>query len=161
MKYTTLPNTDVKVSKICLGTMTFGQQNTEADGHAQMDYALENGVNFFDTAEMYSIPSRQETYGSTEKILGTWFKKTGKREEIVLASKIAGPNPNFGYMREKLDFSPASIKFALDQSLQRLRIILMCTNCIGRNAKPIILDNAVSKCRMMHGKITFTMFSKH
>jgi aryl-alcohol dehydrogenase-like predicted oxidoreductase len=121
MKYTTLSNTDVKVSKICLGTMTFGQQNTEADGHAQMDYALENGVNFFDTAEMYSVPSRQETYGSTEKILGTWFKKTGKREEIVLASKIAGPNPNFGYMREKLDFSPASIKFALDQSLQRLQ----------------------------------------
>jgi aryl-alcohol dehydrogenase-like predicted oxidoreductase len=121
MKYTTLPNTDIKVSKICLGTMTFGQQNTEADGHAQMDYALENGVNFFDTAEMYSVPSRQETYGSTEKILGTWFKKSGKREEIVLASKIAGPNPNFGYMREKLDFSPASIKFALDNSLQRLQ----------------------------------------
>jgi aryl-alcohol dehydrogenase-like predicted oxidoreductase len=121
MKYTTLPNTDVKVSKICLGTMTFGEQNTEADGHAQMDYALENGVNFFDTAEMYSVPARQETYGSTEKILGTWFKKTGNREEIVLASKIAGPNPNFGYMREKLDFSPASIKFALDQSLQRLQ----------------------------------------
>ena len=121
MKYTTLPNTDIKVSKICLGTMTFGQQNTEAEGHAQMDYALENGVNFFDTAEMYSIPGRQETYGSTEKILGTWFKKSGKREEVVLASKIAGPNPNFGYMRDKLDFSPASIKFALDQSLQRLQ----------------------------------------
>jgi aryl-alcohol dehydrogenase-like predicted oxidoreductase len=121
MKYTTLPNTDIKVSKICLGTMTFGQQNTEADGHAQMDYALENGVNFFDTAEMYSVPARQETYGSTEKILGTWFKKTGKREEIVLASKIAGPNPNFTYMRENNDFSPASIKFALDQSLQRLQ----------------------------------------
>jgi aryl-alcohol dehydrogenase-like predicted oxidoreductase len=121
MKYTTLPNTDVKVSKICLGTMTFGQQNTEADGHAQMDYALENGINFFDTAEMYSVPARQETYGSTEKILGTWFKKSGKREEIVLASKIAGPNPNFTYMRETNDFSPASIKFALDQSLQRLQ----------------------------------------
>nr|WP_315161350.1 aldo/keto reductase [uncultured Flavobacterium sp.] len=121
MKYTTLPNTDIKVSKICLGTMTFGQQNTEADGHAQMDYALENGVNFFDTAEMYSVPARQETYGSTEKIIGTWFKKSGKREEIVLASKIAGPSPNFGYMREKLDFSPASIKFALDNSLKRLQ----------------------------------------
>lgn len=121
MKYTTLPNTDIKVSKICLGTMTFGQQNTEADGHAQMDYALENGVNFFDTAEMYSVPAREETYGSTEKILGTWFKKTGKREEIVLASKIAGPNPNFEYMREKLDFSPGSIKFALNNSLQRLQ----------------------------------------
>ena len=121
MKYTTLPNTDIKISKICLGTMTFGQQNTEAEGHAQMDYALENGVNFFDTAEMYSVPGRKETYGSTEKIIGTWFKKTGKREEVVLASKIAGPNPNFGYMRENVDFSPASIKFALDQSLQRLQ----------------------------------------
>jgi aryl-alcohol dehydrogenase-like predicted oxidoreductase len=121
MKYTTLPNTDIKVSNICLGTMTFGQQNTEADGHAQMDYALEQGVNFFDTAEMYSVPSRQETYGSTEKIIGTWFKKTGNREKIVLASKIAGPNPNFSYMREKMDFSPASLKFALDQSLQRLQ----------------------------------------
>lgn len=121
MKYTTLPNTDIKISKICLGTMTFGQQNTEADGHAQMDYALEKGINFFDTAEMYSVPARQETFGSTEKILGTWFKKTGKREAIVLASKIAGPNPNFGYMRENVDFSPASIKFALDQSLTRLQ----------------------------------------
>lgn len=121
MKYTTLTNTDIKISKICLGTMTFGQQNSEADGHAQMDYAVENGVNFFDTAEMYSVPARQETFGSTEKILGTWFKKTGKREAIVLASKIAGPNPNFGYMREKVDFSPESIKFALDQSLTRLQ----------------------------------------
>ena len=121
MKYTTLPNTDVKVSKICLGTMTYGQQNSENDGHAQMDYAFEKGINFFDTAEMYSVPGRQETYGSTEKILGTWFKKSGKREDIVLTSKIAGPNPNFGYMREKLDFSPASVKFALDQSLMRLQ----------------------------------------
>jgi aryl-alcohol dehydrogenase-like predicted oxidoreductase len=121
MKYTTLPDTDIKVSKICLGTMTFGQQNTEADGHAQMDYAVANGVNFFDTAEMYSVPAREETYGSTEKILGTWFKKSGKREEVVLASKIAGPNPNFTYMREKNDFSPASLKYALDKSLQRLQ----------------------------------------
>ncbi|MGM8361020.1 NADP(H)-dependent aldo-keto reductase [Flavobacterium sp. ARAG 55.4] len=121
MKYTTLPDTDIKVSKICLGTMTFGQQNTEADGHAQMDYAVANGVNFFDTAEMYSVPAREETYGSTEKILGTWFKKSGKREEIVLASKIAGPNPNFSYMREKNDFSPASLNYALDKSLQRLQ----------------------------------------
>ena len=121
MKYTTLRNTDIKISKICLGTMTFGQQNSETEGHAQMDYAFEKGVNFFDTAEMYSVPAREETYGSTEKIIGTWFKKTGKREEIVLASKIAGPSPNFGYMREKLDFSPQSIATAIDQSLQRLQ----------------------------------------
>lgn len=121
MKYTTLPNTDIKVSKICLGTMTFGQQNTEAEGHEQMDYALERGVNFFDTAEMYSVPASEATYGSTEKNIGTWFKKSGNRDKVILASKIAGPNPNFGYMREKLDFSPASIKFAVEQSLKRLQ----------------------------------------
>ena len=86
MKYTTLPNSDIEVSKICLGTMTFGEQNTEAEGHAQMDFALEKGINFFDTAEMYSVPGRKETYGSTEKIIGTWFKKTGNRDKVILAS---------------------------------------------------------------------------
>ena len=121
MKYTILPNTDLKISKICLGTMTFGEQNTEAEGHAQMDYAFEKGVNFFDTAEMYSVPGRKETYGSTEKIIGTWFKKTGKREEIVLASKIAGPNPGLSYIRENMDFSPASIALSIDKSLTRLQ----------------------------------------
>jgi aryl-alcohol dehydrogenase-like predicted oxidoreductase len=151
MKYTTLPNTDIKVSKICLGTMTFGQQNSESEGHAQMDYALEQGVNFFDTAEMYSIPSREETYGSTEKIIGTWLKKTGKREEIVLASKIAGPNPLFGYMRDKLDFSPASIQYALDKSLQRLQTDYLDiyqlhwperkTNCFGQRGLKIQEDS--------------------
>lgn len=121
MKYTTLPNSDIKISKICLGTMTFGQQNTEADGHAQMDYALEKGINFFDTAEMYSVPGRKETYGSTEKIIGTWFKKSGKREDIILASKIAGPNPGLSYIRENMDFSPASIALSLEKSLTRLQ----------------------------------------
>ena len=121
MKYTTLPNTDTKVSKICLGTMTFGQQNSESEGHSQLDFAFEKGINFIDTAEMYSVPARQETYGSTEEIIGTWFKKSGKRDEVILATKIAGPNPLFTYMRDKNDFSPASIKFALDQSLKRLQ----------------------------------------
>lgn len=101
--------------------MTFGQQNTESEGHSQIDFALDKGINFIDTAEMYSVPARQETYGSTEKIIGNWFRKSGRRSEVVLASKIAGPNPNFGYMREKNDFSPASIRFALDQSLLRLQ----------------------------------------
>jgi aryl-alcohol dehydrogenase-like predicted oxidoreductase len=121
MKYTTLPNTDIKISKICLGTMTFGEQNSEADGHAQMDYALEKGINFFDTAEMYSVPGRKETYGSTEKILGTWFKKSGKREDIFLASKIAGPNPGLAHIREKMDFSPESIALSIEKSLTRLQ----------------------------------------
>ena len=101
--------------------MTFGQQNTEAEGHEQMDYALERGINFFDTAEMYSVPASEATYGSTEKIIGTWFKKSGNRDKVVLASKIAGPNSNFGYMRKKLDFSPASIKYAVENSLKRLQ----------------------------------------
>lgn len=121
MKYTTLPNTNIKISKICLGTMTFGEQNTEAEGHAQMDYALERGVNFFDTAEMYSVPGRKETYGSTEKIIGTWFKKSGNREKIILASKIAGPNPGLSHIRENMDFSPESIALSIDKSLSRLQ----------------------------------------
>lgn len=121
MKYTTLPNSSLKVSKICLGTMTFGEQNTEAEGHAQMNYALEKGINFFDTAEMYSVPGRKETYGSTEKIIGNWFKKTGNRDKIILASKIAGPNPQLSYMRENMDFSPASIALAIEKSLTRLQ----------------------------------------
>jgi aryl-alcohol dehydrogenase-like predicted oxidoreductase len=83
MKYTTLPNTDVEVSKICLGTMTWGNQNSEADGHEQMDYALEQGVNFFDTAELYSIMPREETYGKTEEIIGNWFQHSEKRKNIV------------------------------------------------------------------------------
>ncbi len=101
--------------------MTYGQQNTEAEGHEQMDYALERGINFFDTAEMYSVPASEATYGSTEKVIGTWFKKSGNRDKVILASKIAGPNPSFGYMREKLDFSPASIKYAVENSLKRLQ----------------------------------------
>lgn len=82
--------TDIRVSLICLGTMTFGQQNTEAEGHEQMDYAVANGVNFFDTAELYAIPPSAGTYGRTEEIIGSWLKKTGKRKDIILATKVAG-----------------------------------------------------------------------
>ena len=90
MKMKTLGRTNVQVSEICLGTMTWGKQNTEADGHAQMDYAIEHGINFFDTAEMYAVPPDASTYGKTEEIIGTWFEKTGKRDQVVLASKVAG-----------------------------------------------------------------------
>ena len=75
MKQNRIPNTDIKVSKICLGTMTFGNQNTEADGHEQMDYAIDNGVNFFDTAELYPVPANAKTQGETDRIIGSWFKK--------------------------------------------------------------------------------------
>lgn len=121
MNYTTLPNTNIKVSEICLGTMTFGQQNTEADAHEQLDYATQQGVNFIDTAEMYPIAARQATYGSTETFIGNWLKKTGKRNELVIATKIAGPNRNMGYIREKLDYSRESILLSVEKSLQRLQ----------------------------------------
>ncbi|MEL7033418.1 MAG: aldo/keto reductase [Pseudomonadota bacterium] len=85
-----LGRTDLMVSSCCLGTMTWGEQNTEAEGHAQMDYALERGVDFWDTAEMYSIPAKADTQGSTERIIGTWFQKTGRRQDVTLATKIAG-----------------------------------------------------------------------
>ena len=120
MKYTTLPNTDVKVSKICLGTMTWGEQNSESEGHQQMDYALEQGVNFFDTAELYSIPARKDTYGRTEEIIGSWFQKTGHRDKVVLASKIAGPGAYTAHIR-KSGFSKKAILEAVEGSLQRLK----------------------------------------
>ena len=90
MDYRPLGTTDIKVSSICLGTMTWGEQNTEAEGHEQMDYAVERGINFFDTAEMYAVPPRKETQGSTEQIIGTWFKERKNRDKIILATKVAG-----------------------------------------------------------------------
>ena len=121
MNYTTLPNTDIKVSKICLGTMTFGEQNSESDAHSQLDYAIENGINFIDTAEMYPIAAREETVGRTEKYIGNWLKKSGKREALVLATKIAGPNRKMEYIRSPLDFSKKSILEAVDLSLKNLQ----------------------------------------
>ena len=120
MKYTTLPNTDVKVSKICLGTMTWGEQNTEAEGHAQMDLAFQKGVNFFDTAELYPVPANSKTYGRTSEIIGSWFKKTGNRDKVVLASKIAGVGPYTAHIR-KDGFSKRAINEAVDGSLKRLQ----------------------------------------
>ena len=120
MKYTTLPNTDIKVSKICLGTMTWGNQNTEDEGHEQMDYALEQGVNFFDVAELYPVPANAETYGETERIIGTWFKKTGNRDKVVLASKIAGAGDYTAHVR-KDGFSKRAITEAIENSLKRLQ----------------------------------------
>ncbi|MFT4758904.1 MAG: aryl-alcohol dehydrogenase-like predicted oxidoreductase [Paraglaciecola sp.] len=121
MELKTLGTTDLKVSKICLGTMTFGEQNTEAEGHAQLNYALENGINFIDTAEMYAVPGRAETQGNTERIIGTWLKDRTDREEIILATKITGPSAGIDYLRSPLDFKPASIRTALEGNLKRLQ----------------------------------------
>ncbi|MBS9462496.1 aldo/keto reductase [Flagellimonas sp. 389] len=120
MKYTRLPHTDIKVSKICLGTMTWGRQNSEEEGHEQMDYALEQGVNFFDTAELYPIPAKKELYAVTEEIIGNWFKKTGNRDKVVLASKIAGRGDYTKFIRTT-GFSKDSIIKAVEGSLQRLQ----------------------------------------
>jgi aryl-alcohol dehydrogenase-like predicted oxidoreductase len=120
MEYNYLPHTDIEVSKICLGTMTWGRQNTEEEGHEQMDYALSQGVNFFDTAELYPIPAQAERYALTETIIGNWFKKTGKRNEIVLATKIAGKAPFTKFIRET-GFNRDSIVEAVNGSLRRLQ----------------------------------------
>ncbi|MEC8636097.1 MAG: aldo/keto reductase [Bacteroidota bacterium] len=121
MDYNLLPDTDIKVSKICLGTMTWGRQNTEAEGHEQMDYALEQGVNFFDVAELYPVPADAQTQGETERIIGTWFKKTGYRDKIILATKVAGPGDYTKHIRKNLSFKKAHIDEAIDKSLQRLQ----------------------------------------
>lgn len=142
MKYTLLPTTQIEVSKICLGTMTWGKQNTGTEGHEQMDYAVEQGVNFFDTAELYAVPVEKETQGATERIIGSWFKKTGKRDMIVLASKIAGPaHINRHEIRDD-GFSKKAIEEALHGSLKRLRTDYIDlyqlhwpdrkTNCFGK-----------------------------
>ena len=120
MEYTTLPNSDIKVSKICLGTMTWGNQNTEADGFAQMDYAVEKGVNFFDTAELYPVPATKETQGRTSKIIGNWLKIKQNRDKIVLASKIAGPGDYTTHIRTT-GFKGDAIRQAIDLELKRLQ----------------------------------------
>jgi aryl-alcohol dehydrogenase-like predicted oxidoreductase len=119
----TLGRSDLQVTPICLGTMTFGQQVDEATAHALMDRAVERGVNFLDTAEMYSVPARRETYGATERILGTWFaSRPGMRRKVVLATKVAGPSRNMDWIRNgSADLSPADIAQACDDSLKRLQ----------------------------------------
>lgn len=123
MEYRQLGKTDIKVSVICLGTMTFGEQNTQDEAFAQMDYALDNGVNFFDTAELYAIPPRAETYGKTEEIIGHWFNARKCRDKIILASKVAGPGEDWlPHIRGgKSRLNRATIEAALDASLKRLQ----------------------------------------
>ena len=120
MKYTRIPHTDIRISKICLGTMTWGRQNNEDDAHEQMDYALDEGVNFFDTAELYPVPAKKELYAVTEELIGNWFKKTGNRDKVVLASKIAGPGHAANHIRST-GFSKESIISAVEGSLKRLQ----------------------------------------
>lgn len=120
MKYRKLGRTDLELSVIGLGTMTWGVQNTQEDGFKQMDYALERGINFFDTAEMYAIPPSAETYGTTETIIGNWFAARSNRDKVILASKIAGPG--LSWIRDGINtINKKNIHLALENSLQRLQ----------------------------------------
>ncbi len=120
MNYKKLGNTDINVSTICLGTMTWGEQNTQSEAFEQMNYSLENGVNFWDTAELYAVPPKAETYGHTETIIGNWFEETKKRKDIILASKVGGPSRK--YMRNgENSFTGKNLEDALHGSLKRLK----------------------------------------
>ena len=120
MNYKKLGNTDVDVSAICLGTMTWGEQNTQEEGFEQMNYALDKGVNFWDTAELYAIPPKKNTYGKTEEVIGNWFKETKKRDKVILASKVAGPG--LSWIRgggNQYDYK--NLNQAVNESLKRLK----------------------------------------
>jgi aryl-alcohol dehydrogenase-like predicted oxidoreductase len=120
VKYRKLGNTDLNVSALCLGTMTWGKQNTQDEAFAQLDYALERGINFIDTAEMYPVPPETETQGATDIMIGNWLAERGCRDQVVLATKIAGPG--LGTVRGgQGDYSRANIETAVNESLQRLQ----------------------------------------
>lgn len=121
MKYSQLGSTGIQVSRICLGTMTFGEQNTEAEAHAQIDAALDAGINFIDMAEMYPVPPRAETYGQTERYIGSWLRRSGRRDRVILATKVMGPSEDLLYVRDgstRLD--RRNIEAAINGSLERL-----------------------------------------
>lgn len=121
MKYKKLGKTDVEVSLICLGTMTWGEQNSEKEAFEQMDYAIDQGVNFFDTAELYSVPPKKETWGSTEKIIGNWLEKKKCREKLILATKVTGRSGMKWFRGKETRLDKEQITKALDGSLKRLK----------------------------------------
>ena len=112
MQYRKLGSSDLNVSRICLGTMTYGQQNTEAEGHEQLDYAFEQGVNFLDTAEMYPIPTKADTQGRTEACIGNWMKARGNRDQVVIATKATGPGEMVSYLRPDIHHNRDNIRAA-------------------------------------------------
>lgn len=135
MKLKPLGRTDLRVTELCLGTMTWGSQNTEAEGHAQIDMALESGINFMDTAEIYAVPRSPETSGRTEEVIGNWFKQTGKRDQWILASKVAGGPVDF--IRNGTRTDGKTIRMAVENSLKRLqtdRIDLYQIHWAGRGS---------------------------
>ena len=122
MQYRRLGDTDIEVSQICLGSMLWGSRNTEAEGHEQMDYAVEQGVNFIDTAEMYAVPTSAEHYGRSEEVMGTWMKARGNRDKVIVATKVTGPGARFPYIRDgEPRLNRWHIEQAIDTSLARLQ----------------------------------------
>ena len=120
MKFKKLGNTDLKVSLICLGTMTWGKQNNQTEAFEQMDYAIGRGINFFDTAEMYAVPCNDETFGKTEIIIGNWLKERNNREKVILATKVSGPG--LSWIRGgELQYTKKNISIAIEGSLKRLQ----------------------------------------
>ncbi|MGL5391416.1 MAG: NADP(H)-dependent aldo-keto reductase [Shewanella sp.] len=122
MEYRRIPHSNLQISKICLGTMTWGEQNTQAEAFAQLDYAIGQGINFIDTAEMYPVPPKPETQGETERILGQYLKTHGKRDELVIATKISAPGGKSDYIRKNMALDWNNIQQAVDASLTRLQI---------------------------------------
>ncbi len=120
MQYKNLPGTDLNVSRVCLGTMTWGEQNSEADAHEQLGYAVEEGINFIDTAEMYPVPPNEKTQGRTEMYLGTWLAKQ-RRDRLVIATKVAGPGRRDWIRGGRTDLTADVIADAVDTSLARLQ----------------------------------------
>ena len=120
MNYKKLGNTDIDVSTICLGTMTWGEQNTQEEGFEQMNYALEQGVNFWDTAELYAIPPKKNTYGKTEEVIGNWFQESKKRDKVILATKVSGPGLNW-IRGGGNQYDEENLNKAVDESLKRLK----------------------------------------
>ncbi len=121
MKFKKLGSSDLMVSEVCLGTMTFGEQNTEAEAHQQLDFAIANGINFIDTAEMYPVMPRAETANRTEQFIGSWIKQSGQRDKIILATKVAGPSRGMPWIRNgDNDLDEKNIRIAVEASLKRL-----------------------------------------
>jgi aryl-alcohol dehydrogenase-like predicted oxidoreductase len=163
-----LGRTDLEVSAICLGTMTWGQQNTEAEGHAQMDYALDQGINFFDTAEMYPIPPKAETQGLTEKFIGTWFASRKRRDKIILASKVSGRGEATWFRGEPTRLDRKNIHAAVEASLKRLQtdyidlyqlhwpdrpMNLFAAQTTTYNQKPMPLENPIEETVEILGEL--------
>ncbi|EJE8692747.1 TPA: NADP(H)-dependent aldo-keto reductase [Vibrio vulnificus] len=120
MQYTKLPHSTLEISKLCLGTMTFGEQNSQQDAFEKLDYAVAQGINFIDTAEMYPVPPKAQSQGLTEQFIGNWLSKSGKREKVLIATKIAGPR-NVPYIRDNMSLNRRHIHTAIDDSLTRLQ----------------------------------------